>query len=318
MNKQKLILSTAISLLMLSACSSDDEAAIVDFGAAPAASIISSGTVEVLTDDTTRYHVLTFEDIVTSTIVESETGAIIVDVSFELTEASTSSTELRAYADALDKPLSVIITHAHRDHFGNIASFADTNVYAETKNAAALLADATFTSLFSGTVNAITGSTQIADLEVVFDNVSNTEAPENGFIYIPSGKALFLGDLVFNRSHGFIRDYTPLDDVDELDIWIAALNDAKTRFADYSRVFMGHTGYRSDVSVNLDENIDYLEVSQGLIKGTRELSAGGIATSVQDVTDELALLYPDYKSGGLLLALPNGFFEGDPGANWFP
>ncbi|MFK7889772.1 MAG: MBL fold metallo-hydrolase [Granulosicoccus sp.] len=253
----------------------------------------------------------------TSTIVESETGAIIVDVSFELTEASTSSTELREYVDALNKPVSVIITHAHRDHYGNIGSFADTNVYAETKNAAALLIDPGYNGLFSGSVNPITGSTEIAGLDVVFDNVSNTEARENGFIDIPSTKALFLGDLIFNRSHGFIREYTPLDDIDELDIWIAALTDAKTRFADYNYVFIGHTGYRSDVSVVLDENIDYLRVSQGLIKGTKELSAGGIATSVQDVTDELTLLYPDYKPGGLRLALPNGFFPGDPGANWF-
>ncbi|MFK7858922.1 MAG: MBL fold metallo-hydrolase [Granulosicoccus sp.] len=306
----------AISLLILSACSSDENDPAVDFGIPPPASMVTSGTVEVLDEGSSRYHVLVFGELVTSTIVETESGSIIVDVAFGL--IPESGTQLRAYADALGKPIDVVITHAHLDHFGNIASFADTNVYAETENAALLLADMSFTGLYSGTVNAVSGTIQLAGIDVVFDNISNTEATENGYISIPGDNTLFLGDLIFNQSHAFIRDYTPLDDTDELDFWIAGLNDIQDNFGNYNRVFVGHNGHRSDVSAVLDENIDYLTVSQALIKGTRALTAGGFAASVQEVTDELARLYPDYKNGGLLLALPNGLFPGDPGAAWFP
>lgn len=329
MRKYFLLLAAFAGILLLSACSSndddvmddnvvpnDDSALVVDFGSPPAADIIQSGTVEVLTTDKIRYHVLVFGELVTATIVETEAGSIIVDVAFGM--ITNSGAELRAYADAIDKPISVIITHAHQDHYGNIGNFADLNVYAETKNAAALLTDFNFTNLYSGTVNAVTGPIQIAGIELVFDNISNTEATENGYIYIPSDKSLFLGDLVFNRSHAFIRAYTPLDDRDELDLWIAGLNDIKSRFENYDRVFIGHNGYRADVSTNLDENIAYLLDAQGLIKGTRALTAGGFAASVREVVDELRVLYPDYKRGGLILALPGGFGPGDPGAVWFP
>lgn len=325
MNKNIFLIISVASSLFLSACSSDDDdistveedgVITVDFGTPPPSSIIASGTVEIITEDATRYHVLVFGDRVTSTIVETQTGTIIVDVAFGL--VPNSGAELRAYADAIEKPTSVIITHAHQDHYGNIGFFQDANVYAETKNAAELLADETFTGLFSGTVNGITGATQIAGIDLVFENISNTEAPENGYIYIPSDKTLFLGDLVFNQSHLFIRDYTPLDTVDELDLWIAGLNEIKTSFGDYNYVFIGHNGYRADVSTNLDENIAYLSDSQGLILGTKALENGEIASSVQDVIDELEFLYPNYKPGGLLLALPDTFFPGDPGAAWFP
>jgi len=102
-----------------------------------------------------------------------------------------------------------------------------------------------------------------------------------------------------------------------MDVWSAGSSDIKGTVGNYSHVFVGHNGCRADVIAVLDENIAYLANAQGLIKGTRALTAGGFATSVKQVTDELALLYPDYEQGGLLLALPDGFFPGDPGAAWF-
>lgn len=106
--------------------------------------------------------------------------------------------------DAIGKPIDVIITHAHRYHYGNIANLADTNVYAETSNAAALLADPGFTSIYSANVIAVSGYVQLAGLELTSENISNTDATENAYVLIPDDKSLFLGDLVFNRSHAFI------------------------------------------------------------------------------------------------------------------
>lgn len=316
MNQLNFQLLALVGLLFFASCNDDDVSPVVDFGTPPSVSI-TSGTVEVVTEDLIRYHTIILGELVTAVAVESETGVTFIDVAFSFANFPDAGTELRAYADAIGKPINVIITHAHQDHYGNISNFADATIYAETKNAAALLADPTFMSLFNGTVNAISGTQEIGGIDFMFGNFSNTETSENGYVYIPESKSLFPGDLVFNLSHAFIREYTPLDDIDELEIWIAGLNEMQTNFSSYNHIFMGHNGRRTDISEVFDENIAYLTDARGLIKETKELTAGGFATSVQEVVDELLLLYPSYKPGGLYLALPDGFFPGDPGAIWF-
>jgi glyoxylase-like metal-dependent hydrolase (beta-lactamase superfamily II) len=320
--KSKLFAIIALSgALFLASCEEDDDK--VNFDAAPSQSLVASGTVEVVTEDNVRYHVLTFGDRWTSTMVESETELTIVDVGINAAppnsgiDLTNSGKELRAYANAINKPMSVIVTHPHVDHFMNLDNFTDIPVYAETKNAAALLADAGFKNVYPGNVTSVAGTRSIGGFEFHFGNVSGTEAPENGYLYIPSEKAVFSGDLTAVNRHSYIRDYTPLDGTDELDTWIAALRDMESQFRDYDYIFVGHVGYETDVAGNFDKAIGYLTDAQGLIKGTKSLTSGGKATSVQEVVDELKLLYPNYGEGGLLFALPNAFFPGDPGALWF-
>lgn len=306
------------SLTILASCNKDE----VDFAATPDASLVKSGTVEVVTEDNVRYHVLNFGQRWTSTIVESETELILVDVGINVapnstTDLSNSGKELRAYANAINKPMSVIITHDHIDHFLNLDNFRDVPVYAEASTAALLKNDPAFTSAYPGNVTGITGAKSIGGFEFHFGNVSGTEAPENGYVYIPSEKAVFTGDLTAINRHSYIRDYTPLDGTDELSVWIAALKDMKSQHRDYDYIFVGHLGYETNVAGNFDKTIAYLTDAQGLIKGTKTLQSGGKATSVREVVDELKLLYPNYGEGALLFALPDAFFPGDPGAQWF-
>ncbi|MFK8164694.1 MAG: MBL fold metallo-hydrolase [Lewinella sp.] len=314
----KINLSTFLltSLLFFASCSDDDDIKVIEFGIAPTTTI-TNGTVEVTTEDEIRYHTIILGELVTAVIVESETDVTLIDVAFSFANFPDAGTELRAYADAIAKPIHVIITHAHQDHYGNIGNFADVPVYVETNTTSELEADPIFTGLFSGDLISVSGIQRIGGLDFMFDNLSNTETAENGYISIPEHKSIFPGDLVFNKSHAFIREYTPLDQTDELEIWIAGLNEMKSEFDDYSHIFMGHNGRRTDIAQVFDENIAYLTDARGLIKGTKELTTGGLATSVQEVVDELILLYPNYKPGGLYLALPDGFFPGDPGAMWF-
>lgn len=307
------------TLTILASCNKDE----VGFGFAPPASLVKSGTVEVVTKDNVRYHVLNFGDRWTSTIVESETELTLVDVGINTfpnpgaADLSNSGTELRAYADAINKPMSVIITHDHIDHFINLDKFKDVPVYAEGMTAALLKADPAFTNAYPGNVTGVTGAKFIGGFEFHFGNVSGTEAPENGYVYIPSEKAVFTGDLTAINKHSYIRDYTPLDGTDELSIWIAALKDMKSKLSGYEHIFVGHIGYETNVAGNFDKTIGYLTDAQGLIKGTKALQSGGFAKSVQEVVDELKLLYPNYGEGALLFALPGAFFPGDPGAKWF-
>ncbi len=309
------------AMTILASCNKDE----IDFGTAPSTSLVKTGTVEVITKDEVRYHVINVGNRWTSTIVESETELTLVDVGINAIplpgytgpDISNSGKELRAYANAINKPMSVIVTHPHVDHFMNLDNFTDVPVYAETKNAAALLADAGFKSVYPGNVTAVSGSKSIGGFEFHFGNVSGTEASENGYVYIPSEKAVFTGDLTAVNRHSYIREYTPLDGTDELTVWIDALRGMKSQMSGYEYVFVGHLGYDTDVAGNFDQTIDYLTDAQGLIKGAKNLQSGSKATSVQEVVDELKRLYPNYGEGGLFLALPNAFFPGDPGANWF-
>lgn len=317
MKHNKILFFALLGLFVFSSCDKDDDdnPTSIDFGTAPSSSIIATGSIEVITENTVRYHTVNFAGgNYTSTIVETEIGIVIVDLGPTILNTGT---ELRAYADAVNKTISVIITHDHADHYGNIASFTDVPVYTESSSATALMADAGFSDVYTDPINGVNSSQTIAGIEFMFDKVNNAETGINSYTYIPSLKALFSGDLAYNKAHLYIREYTPLDATDELDNWMAGLNSLKSSYGNYDHIFMGHGGTRTDVSVVIDESIAYLSDARGLIKGTKELTGGGFAGSVEEVVHELELLYPNYLEGGLDLALPDAFFPGDPGANWF-
>lgn len=309
----------AISALFITSCNDDDMMIpVVDFGTAPASSIITDGTVNVITENTVRYHVIVFTGGFTSTILETETGVVVVDLAGA---TPANGPDLRAYIDAINKTTSVIITHEHLDHYGAAADFNDLPFYAQSDVATALTTNtggfSMFTELYSGTLTSVSGAITLGGMEFHFDKISNAETEVNSYIYVPEVSALFVGDLVNIDTHEYIREYTPKDGVDELDSWIGGLTDIKTNYGDYAHIFLGHNGASTDVSTLIDETIAYLTNAQGLIKGTKTLTAGGIATTVQEVVDELLVLYPNHSIGSLYFSLPDAFFPGDPGADWF-
>ncbi len=310
-----LIVVIYMFIMLLSSCKDDNSLTVIDFGTAPDAALITVGSVEIITENTVRYHVINFTGAYTSTIVETEKGIVLVDVAN--TFVPNSGTNLRAYANAIGKSMSIIITHNHADHFGNLGDFTDVDVYAESSVATSLMATPRFTNLYSSTVQSVSASQELAGLEFYFGAINQAEAHINGYVYLKDHKAFFSGDLVYNKAHNFIREYTPLDSIDEVNNWITALNNLKNSYGNYKHIFVGHNGSRTDVTATIDENIAYLTTAQALIKGTKQLSAGGIATQNKEVTDELNLLYPNYEVSGLLFALPDAFFVGDPGAIWF-
>ncbi|MCR1024253.1 MBL fold metallo-hydrolase [Cellulophaga baltica] len=314
--KLPLGLLAIITTLFFVACSDDEDDAPTktDFGTAPSTSLITTGVVQVLTEDTVRYHTIDFASApYTVTIVETADALILVD----LGPAPDFAVELEAYVSAIDKPGSVIITHNHGDHFGGAGSFSDLDFYAELTVAEQLNSTEDFTSLHPNKVIGVTGSQTIGGLDFTFDKVSNAETGENGYCYNEKYQLLFSGDLVYNLSHPYLREYTPNLGEDEIDNWLAGLAVLKSKFSNYSHLFVGHNGSRTDVAKAIDENIAYLNDAQGLIKGTKLTTEGTAATTPQQVIDELQLLYPTYTEGGLFLSLPEAFFPGDPGADWF-
>jgi len=209
--KKNLFLGVSLLIvsILVSGCSNNT----VSFNKAPTAQIKGSN-IQVIKEENVRYHVINFAGgAFTSTIVETKESATIVDLGPGFLKVGQ---QLREYVDLLGKPISVIITHNHRDHFGNIAHFKDVTVYAQKETAKALMATKNFTKDYRKDVVSINSSETIYDLEYVFGSISNAETKENGYIYIPSTKALFVGDLIYNKAHNYIREYTPNDDVDEL------------------------------------------------------------------------------------------------------
>lgn len=309
-------LTIIILAITVFSCSDDDSNSqqVIDFGTAPSSSIITTGSVNVITENTVRYHTINFDMApYTVTIVETEDNIVLVD----LGPAPVFAAELETYVDAINKPGAVIITHNHGDHYGGAGNFTDLVFYAESSVAEQLNNTADFTSLYSNNVIGVTGSQEIGGLTFTFNKVSNAETGENGYVYNVENKALFSGDLVYNLTHLYLREYTPKDTTDEINNWIAGLEVLKTEFSGFNHLFVGHNGSRTDVGVAIDENITYLQTAQGLIKGTKALTAGGNATTNQEVIDELEVLYPNYKVGGLTLSGPDAFFPGDTGADWF-
>lgn len=305
-----------IAVTLFSSCKEDDnpQPEVVDFEDAPSISLIKTGVVEVITENTVRYHTIDFDAApYTVTIVETETNIVLVD----LGPAPIFADELETYVDAINKPGAVIITHNHGDHYGGAGNFMDLDFYAESTVADQLNNTADFTSLYPNGVIGVNGTQTIGDLAFTFDKISNAETGENGYFYNEEHKIVFPGDLIYNLTHPYLREYSPKDGEDEIDNWVAGLNVLKSNFSDYNHIFVGHNGSRSDVGTVIDENIEYLQNAQGIIKGTQTISGGGTATTHQQVVDELQLLYPTYKEGGIFLSLPEAFFPGDSGADWF-
>ncbi len=315
--KLNLWIVAVLATTLFASCDEDDNSVlteIVDFGPPPSDSLITTGAVEVITENTARYHTINFAAApYTVTIVETKNNIVIVD----LGPAPAFADELKTYVDEINKPGAIIITHNHGDHYGGAINFTDWDFYAESTVANQLNNTADFTNLYSKNVIGVNGKQVIGGLEFTFNKVSKAETAENGYFFNETHKLIFPGDLVYNLTHIYLREYTPNDTEDEIDNWIAGLNTLKANFSDYNHLFVGHNGSRSDVEAVIDENIAYLQNAQGIITGTQLLSTGGTATTQQEVIDELQLLYPDYNEGGLLLSLPEAFFPGDPGADWF-
>lgn len=306
-----------LATTLIVSCTNDDESSqteVVVFETAPSSAIITTGSVNVITENTVRYHTIDFTQApYTVTIIETENEVVIVD----LGPAPVFAVELKTYLDVINKTGSVIITHNHGDHYGGAVNFTDLDFYAESTIANQLNNTSDFTDIYPNNVIGVSGTQTIGDLTFSFGKVSNAETGENGYFYNEEHKILFSGDLVYNLSHPYLREYTPNDTNDEIDNWIAGLNVLKTNFSAYNHLFVGHNGSRSDIEVVIDENIDYLQNAQGIINGTQTITGGGIATTHQQVIDELELLYPNYLEAGLFLSLPDAFFPGDPGADWF-
>ena len=338
MKINKFILSAfALIILFVAACDDDDNnntSDNVDFAAAPSfsESFSVANSVTLITEPTVRYHVANILDgIFTVTMIETATDLIFIDIGpdrafVDIEGLENTGPELRAYANAIGKPLSIIMTHDHFDHWGGMESFQDVQVYAHSDVAPLLMAsgDNNFRSRYpnADSVVSVDSSLDLGGLTFNFETIDNAETGENGYVYIESLQAVFVADLVYNRAHNYIREYTPLDGTDEIQNWLDGLALLNEEFGTYAHIFCGHGGTTTDIPEVIGLNEEYLTIARNLINGSRPLTNGDIATTNNEVVDELLLLYPlgaptFYKVSGSGFARPGAFGPDDPGAIWF-
>lgn len=322
MLKKHLLPATIICCMMFLfiSCDSDDYNTPVTLGKIPSDSIITTGKVTVIEDGDTRYHVISPKKGAASvTLVENALGIVIVDLGPP--NMPNFGKDIKAYTNAINKPIALLITHAHNDHFGAIAQFKEAPLYAQTNVANQLKNNNTFKSEYTKAIISVATAETIFNNTYTFGTIAKAEyaTGDNSYAYIQDKKTLFCGDLAYNNTHSYVRDYTPLTAPDELNNWINGLKTLKNKFGNYKCAFVGHGNPTAKPNQLFDENIAYLQTLQDLIFGKQALKKTGIgnAYKVRDVINELDALYPNYNEGALKLALPGAFGPNDPGAIWF-
>lgn len=203
---------------------------------------------------------------VTSHILETRGALVVVDAQFLLPEAR----KVRAYADALGKPINrVILTHSHADHWLGSEAFADRPIFAPTftrdflrANGAnvARMVDASTTGETSVNVpvprNTITPTENTIDgLKLRYRLVNNLEDDQNLVILLPEAGVVIAQDLVYNGMHAVTAE-------NHLPNWIKTLQEFKV-LPGYDTVLAGHG--RPGGPELYDGAINYLRVAQRTI-----------------------------------------------------
>ncbi|MER3329258.1 MAG: hypothetical protein RIF34_06725, partial [Candidatus Kapaibacterium sp.] len=83
-SKLKLWIIAILASTIFVSCSDDEtvvQPKVIDFGVAPSSSMITTGSVNVITENTVRYHTIDFAAApYTVTIIETEDKVILVDL----------------------------------------------------------------------------------------------------------------------------------------------------------------------------------------------------------------------------------------------
>ncbi|MEM8925797.1 MAG: MBL fold metallo-hydrolase [Actinomycetota bacterium] len=199
-------------------------------------------------------------------VIETENSLVLVDTQFLLPNAL----EMRAYADALGKPIDrMFITHEHPDHFLGSEAFADLDLYAlaEVSERIAAAGDAeiaekqadfgteAIASTFVTPEVVEPGTIEIDGVTMELEKVLDAEADFQLVVKLPDHGVAVVGDIVYSGVHLIVAGNPPT--------WIEALEGLKVDADRYPIVLAGH-GMPTDPSA-YDANIAYLTTVSELL-----------------------------------------------------
>jgi glyoxylase-like metal-dependent hydrolase (beta-lactamase superfamily II) len=228
---------------------------------------------------------------VTSHIVETQGGLVLVDGQFQSAQAQ----ELKRYLASLGKPMTrAILSHAHPDHWFGFHHAGISEVHAGpitgkfiTERGEAVVAERkaeTKAPTIAGSIAA--GEETIGGVAFRFRPVLDTEAPEIMTIELPQAGILIAQDIVYNKVHAVVSR--------QIDQWVAALQGMEQRGQDMPIIMAGHGEPTSPA--NLSDLINYLLAVKPLI-----FANIGKEDQAQAIVDEIAKAFPDYRMPPLLL-----------------
>lgn len=200
----------------------------------------------------------------TTHIIESKNYLVLVDAQY----LKEYAIEFREYADSLNKPGSIVISHSHPDHYLGLKYFSDIDRYAleevkmdiEQKGEAMLkesrkmLGDKIADTLVTPNKILVPGTVVLDNVTYKYTKVQNAEADVQLVIELPELKVIIVQDLVYSGYHPWLSSI-------DLSGWITALENLKK--LKYTMVLVGHGNPTTPASY--DSMIRYLTYAQAVV-----------------------------------------------------
>ncbi len=238
------------------------------------------GTVQVNSKDNVRIHSFVGTDVsvlgFTSHIVETESNLVILDVM----RNEAVATELKLYAEAIDKPIErIILSHGHPDHFGGAVAFPNAIFYAlaevktSIESSPFALPDLSISTMEQGIFT-------LDGIEMDLSLVADHEADFTTLINFVGNDIVFANDLISNNVHHFLAQ-------NQIANWITIIEGLKTTHEN-SLVLCGHGGAAQGSIIQT--NIEYLQYA---------LTAIEEANGLTDFKNKLKAQYPDWTVPGI-------------------
>lgn len=244
-------------------------------------------------------------------IIETKNAIVVVDTMMINSEAIL----LREFMDTLKKPLiAVIITHGHPDHYNGVEvvthGFDDINVISTegVKNCIAESIDSKevkWKSYFGEDwpkskilPNQLVNDGEIVNLgglDYSFRDLGASESSSDLYFILGRKKpSVFVGDVVFNKTHAFMSDGNTKK-------WLSVLGRLSFELANIEKIFTGH-GLPGDTLFLIQEQINYITFYRENL--SKLLNGALLLTDPQKVFFEKIILdkYPEYQLRSFITA----------------
>jgi glyoxylase-like metal-dependent hydrolase (beta-lactamase superfamily II) len=234
-------------------------------------------------------------DPITSTLIFGENDAVLVDAMTTVAEAEALADWIALHNRNLE---TIYITHAHFDHFFGLSVLLDRfpSARAIARPATVKAMEMSFTPpverlarhMFPGQVATKlvapeayehdTFTLEGHELRII--EQGRTDSPDSTSLYVPSIGLIVAGDVVYNRCRMYVGDTTS----ESRKNWIADLD--RLAALNPTIVVAGHKKPGApDSPSTIQETKRYLEDFDRVQK---------VATSDQDLFDQMTALYPDW------------------------
>lgn len=237
-----------------------------------------------------------------SILILGDKEAVLVDGQWWLGEGEKLADMIAATGRSLK---TVLITHAHPDHYMGLNAVLDRfpaarvlarkpiveeiryafpskrRHWQELVPAETMPVEPVVPEVFEG------DSIELEGHEIRFIDLPPAETIHATAFYVPSARALISGDLMFSHSHSYFAD------VDRPGLWIEALRKVR-RTGPIETIYPGHGPVAGPEL--FDELIEYMNAY-------RQIAGPGV--HVTEIAPAMMQRYPDYK-GAILLWLTRG------------